>query len=73
MAESPNTNGYSFSWTQSYNPYYGMSAGEIYQDLTLREEMIRIEAVDNIIQSMLTYPDADAIMNKIRHKGEGND
>ena len=63
MAESPNTNGYSFSWTQpysvSYNPFY--------QNTTVRDEMIRIEAVDNIVQSMLTYPDADAIMNKIRY------
>jgi len=72
MDEFRNTNGYSFSWTQSYNPYYGMSSGEIYQDLTVREEMIRIEAVDNIIQNMLTYPDAEVILNKIR-QGDKDD
>ena len=72
MAESPNTNGYSFSWSQPYNSYYGMSAGEIYQDLTVREEMIRIEAVDNIVQNMLTYPDAEAILLKIR-QGDTDD
>jgi len=72
MDEFPNTNGYSFSWTQPYNSYYGMSAGEIYQDLTVREEMIRIEAVDNIVQNMLTYPDAEAILLKIR-QGDTND
>jgi hypothetical protein len=47
-----------------------MSAGEIYQDLSVREEMIRIEAVDNIVQNMLTYPDAEAILLKIRQKGD---
>ena len=77
MAKSPNTNpfnGYSTSWTQpylptSYNPFYtpkervaGVNA--------VTEEMIRIAAVDNIVQNMLTYPDADAIMNKIRNKGD---
>ena len=72
MDEFPNTNGYSFSWSQPYNSYYGMSAGEIYQDLTVREEMIRIEAVDNIVQNMLTYPDAEAILLKIR-QGDTND
>lgn len=84
MAESPNTNGYSFSWTQPYPnsmnwqlwvppEFKDKSAGEIYQDLIVRDEMVRVEAVDNIVQNMLTYPDADAIMNKIRQKGEGND
>ena len=70
MDEFRNTNGYSFSWSQPYNSYRGMSAGEIYQDLSVREEMIRIEAVDNIVQNMLTYPDAEAILLKIRQKGD---
>ena len=72
MAEFPNTDpfkGYSTSWTQpylptSYNPFYtpkervaGVNA--------VTEEMIRIEAVDNIVQNMLTYPDAERILNNI--------
>jgi len=76
MAESPNTNGYSFSWTQPYpqgmnwQPYIpqefkGKSAGEIYHALTLEEEIARLEMVDRWVDAMLTYPDADAIMNKI--------
>ena len=77
MAESPNTNGYSFSWTQPYsvpshNPFYGMSSGEIYNQLTLEEEMAKIEMVDRWVDAMLTYPDADAIMNKIRQQGDSN-
>jgi len=34
--------------------------------------MIRIEAVDNIVQNMLTYPDAEAILLKIR-QGDTDD
>lgn len=70
MDEFRNTNGYSFSWTQpylptSYNPFYE-------RKVDVSEEMIRIEAVDNIIQNMLTYPDAEVILNKIR-QGDKDD
>ena len=68
MAEYPNTNpfdGYSASWTQpylptSYNPFYSPSPEHV-----ATQEMIRIEAVDNIVQNMLTYPDAEAIISKV--------
>ena len=70
MDEFRNTNGYSFSWTQpylptSYNPFY-----ERARDLRLEEEVDRLEMVDRWVDAMLTYPDADAILNKIRHKGD---
>ena len=63
MAEFHNTNGYSFSWTQPYT----VSMNPFYTNTSVYDEMVRIAAVDNIVQSMLTYPDADAIMNKIRY------
>ena len=58
-----------YSWTQpylptSYNPFYtpkervaGVNA--------VTEELIRIAAVDNIVESMTSYPDAERIINKI--------
>ena len=63
MAESPNTNGYSFSWTQpylptSYNPFYE-------RKVDVAEEMAKIEMVDNWVNAMLTYPDAERIINKL--------
>jgi hypothetical protein len=63
MAESPNTNGYSFSWTQpylptSYNPFYE-------RKVDVAEEMAKIEMVDNWVDAMLTYPDAERIINKL--------
>lgn len=30
------------------------------------------DAVDVLVDEMLTYPDAEAIMNKLREQGEGN-
>lgn len=76
MAEFPNTNpfnGYSVSWTQpylpkSYNPFYTPSPEHV-----VTEEMIRIAAVDNIVQNMLTYPDAERILNTVMNKGDLND
>lgn len=70
MDEFRNIGGYSFSWTQPYsitshNPFYGMTAPEIYHKLTIEEEMAKIEMVDRWVDAMLTYPDADAIMNII--------
>lgn len=55
----------STSWTQpylptNYNPFYQPSPEHV-----VTEELIRIAAVDNIINKMLTYPDAEAIINKI--------
>ena len=71
MTERRNINGYSFSWTQpylptSYNPFYE-------RKIDVAEAMAKIEMVDKWVDAMLTYPDADAIMNKIRQQGEGND
>lgn len=57
----------SYSWTQPY-----VSLNPVYQDKSADEEMARIEMVDRWVDSMLTFPDAEAIMNKIRQQGEGN-
>ena len=63
--------GYSFSWTQPYsvsmNPFYTPGSAS---DLT--KEMAVIEAIDHLVESGLTHPEADRILNKLRHKGEGN-
>jgi len=68
MDEFPNTNGYSFTWTQpyqptSYNPFYERKTD-------IAEEMARIEMVDNWVNAMLTFPDAERILNKIRKESK---
>jgi len=49
-----------YSWTQPY---------QINQPLTFRcvslQTIAVLEAVDNIIESMTSYPDAERIINKI--------
>lgn len=79
MAKSPNMNpannnwSVSASWTQpylptSYNPFYEPSPKHV-----VTEELIRIAAVDSIVDEMLTYPDAERILNVIKQRGETND
>ena len=68
MDEFPNTNGYSFTWTQpylptSYNPFYKRKTD-------IAEQMARIEMVDNWVNAMLTFPDAERILNKIRKESK---
>jgi hypothetical protein len=62
---------YSYSWTQpygvSYNPFY-----QSVQDAELERELDRLDAVDVLVDEMLTYPEAEAILNKIRQQGTGN-
>ena len=75
MAKSPNTtpiNGisYSYSWTQpylptNYNPFYQPS-----NEHKVTEELIRIAAVDNIVDNMLTYPDAELIIKQVMNLGD---
>jgi|TARA_B110000858_G_C17454091_1_gene315511 hypothetical protein len=71
MAKSPNmkpaNNNWSVSasWTQpylpnSYNPFYEPSPKHV-----ATEELIKLAAIDSIVDAMLTYPAAEAIINKI--------
>ena len=56
------------------NQYKGMSAGEIYNKLGEKErlerstqkELDRIASTDKLVDEMLTYPEAEAILNKIK-------
>ena len=58
----------SYSWTQpylptSYNPFYERRT-------SVDEEMTRLEMVDRWVDSMLTFPDAERIINTLRQKGD---
>lgn len=50
---------FSYSWTQ---PYTGWNMP---QPANTNAEMIRVEAVDNIVDAMKSYPDAEAVLAKI--------
>jgi len=63
---------YDWSWTQPYvsmNEFFqGKECREIYQDLSNQEELDRLDKTDETVDKMLTYPDAEAILNKIRRQ-----
>ena len=57
-----------YSWTQPYS----VSLNPIYQPSSIEDEMSKVEMVDRWVDSMLTFPDAEAILYKIK-KEIGND
>ena len=64
-----NKNNYdiSYSWTQpylpvSYNPFYEQLPKSL-----VAEEMAHISNADRRVEMMLTYPDAEEIINKIKN------
>ena len=74
MDEFRNTRGYSVNWTQPYttlNSFFGSpQVTSLVRNAQVEEELIRIDAVDNIVQNMLTYPDAEVILNKIKKEAK---
>lgn len=65
-----------FSWTQPYvsmNDFFqGKECREIYEALSVEKELDALDKADEAVQNMLTYPDAEAIINKVI-KETGND
>ena len=80
MAKSPNTDpfnntwSYDWSWTQPYvsmNDFFqGKDCGEIYEALSVEQEIDSLDKADEAVQKMLTYPEAEAILNKIRKESK---
>jgi len=63
-------NGLRINWTQPlgsvcYNPYYQT----LHNAQDLERELDRLDAVDVLVDEMLTYPDAEAIINKLTTQG----
>jgi hypothetical protein len=54
--------GYSFSWTQ---PYVSMNPLYQYNELTVKEELERLDEVDDQVALMDSYPDAEALIKNI--------
>lgn len=55
--------GYSYSWTQPYN----VSMNPAYQksELTVNEEMERLNEIDDQVSLMNSYPDAERLIKNI--------
>lgn len=54
--------GYSFSWQQPYT--YNMSLNPAYQ-VSAMNELARLDFLEEQIQQMTHYPDAEKIINRI--------
>ena len=62
--------GYSYSFTQPYPCFFTNEMKEIIQERKVEEELDALERTDQAVQNMLTYPDAEAILNKIREESK---
>ena len=70
MDEFPNIN--PAKWTMSYSysqPYTAWN----HPASSVELELAVLDAIDNIIQNWLTFPDAEAIINKLNKRGTHND
>jgi len=73
ISESRTINGINYSWTQPYPSMEGFFVPkELFerttqeeQEITVSNELARLDHLEEEVQSMLTYPDAEAIINKI--------
>jgi len=77
MAKSPNTTPISSMFAQWSQPYISMNdffqgkdCGEIYEALSVEQEIDALDKADEAVQNMLTYPEAEAILNKIRKESK---
>ena len=76
MAKSPNITPISSMFVQWSQPYVTMEGFFVpkeqserttqeEQEITVSNELARLDFLEDEVQSMLTYPDAEAIINKI--------
>ena len=76
MAKSPNITPISSMFVQWSQPYVTMQGFFVpneqserktqkEQEITVSNELARLDFLEDEVQSMLTYPDAEAIINKI--------
>ena len=76
MAKSPNTTPISSMFVQWSQPYVTMEGFFVQkeqserttqeeQEITVSNELARLDFLEDEVQSMLTYPQAEAILNKI--------
>jgi hypothetical protein len=72
---------YDWSWTQPYvsmegffnsKPVRELAQKNSQEDATLKE-MSLLDSIDENVQNMLTYPEAESILNKIKKKENGYD
>ena len=57
--------GYSYKFTQPYPSFFTQEMKDLIQERKVEDEIDALDKTDEAIQNMLTYPDAEAILNKI--------
>ena len=67
---------YDWSWTQPYvsmNEFFqGKEVRDIMKERAVEQELDSLDRADETVQNMLTYPDAEAILNKIKEESKND-
>lgn len=58
--------GYSFSFTQPYPSFFTQEMKDLIKERKVEDEIDALDRTDEVVQNMLTYPDAEAILKKIK-------
>ena len=63
---------YDFSWTQPYvsmNEFFGgKEVRDIMKERAVEQELDSLDRADEAVQNMLTFPDVEAILDKIKEQ-----
>ena len=76
MAKSPNTNPFNNTWSinytysQPYPSFFTQEMKDLINERKIEDEIDALDRTDEAIQNMLTYPDAEAILNKIKEASD---
>ena len=76
MAKSPNTNPFNNTWStnytysQPYPSFFTQEMKDLINERKIEDEIDALDRTDEIVQNMLTYPDAEAILNKIKEASD---
>lgn len=54
-----------YTWTQ---PYASMNFEYVPREIHVQRELELLDAIDRRVQTMLTYPDSERIINKLKGK-----
>lgn len=57
---------YNFSWTQPYPSFFTQEMKDLINERKVEEELDALDRADEAVQNMLTFPDVEAILNKIK-------
>ena len=58
--------GYSYTFTQPYPSFFTQEMKDLIRERKVEQELDNLDRADEAVQNMLTFPDVEAILSKIK-------